>query len=24
LRTPEFFERDRFDQFGSVAVTFRY
>jgi lipid A 3-O-deacylase len=24
LRTPEFFERDRFDQFGSVNVTFRY
>ena len=24
LRTPEFFERDRWDQFGSVNVTFRY
>jgi lipid A 3-O-deacylase len=24
LRTPEFYERDRFDQFGSVNVTFRY
>jgi len=24
LRTPEFFERDRFDQFGSVNVTFSY
>ena len=24
LRTPEFFERDRFDQFGSINVTFRY
>jgi lipid A 3-O-deacylase len=24
LRTPEFFERDRWDQFGSINVTFRY
>ena len=24
LRTPEFYERDRFTQFGSIAVTFRY
>jgi lipid A 3-O-deacylase len=24
LRTPEFFERDRFDFFGSIAVAFRY
>ena len=24
LRTPEFFERDRITQFGSVNVTFRY
>ena len=24
LRTPEFFERDRWDQFGSFNVTFRY
>jgi hypothetical protein len=24
LRTPEFFQRDRWDQFGSVNVTFRY
>jgi lipid A 3-O-deacylase len=24
LRSPEFFERDRFDQFGSINVTFRY
>jgi hypothetical protein len=24
VRTPEFFEQGRFDQFGSVAVTFRY
>jgi lipid A 3-O-deacylase len=24
LRTPEFFERDRFDFFGSVNVSFRY
>ncbi|MFI5001897.1 MAG: lipid A deacylase LpxR family protein [Reyranellales bacterium] len=24
LRTPEFFERDRFDFFGSLNVTFRY
>lgn len=24
LRTPEFFERDRWDQFGSLNVTFRY
>ncbi len=24
LRTPEFFQRDRFDQFGSINVTFRY
>ena len=24
LRTPEFFERDRFDFFGSINVTFRY
>jgi lipid A 3-O-deacylase len=24
LRTPDFFERDRWNQFGSVNVTFRY
>ena len=24
LRTPEFYERDRFEQFGSINVTFRY
>jgi lipid A 3-O-deacylase len=24
LRTPDFFERDRWDQFGSINVTFRY
>ncbi|CAN5200436.1 lipid A deacylase LpxR family protein [soil metagenome] len=24
LRTPEFFERDRWDQFGSINVAFRY
>ena len=24
LRSPEFFERDRWDQFGSINVTFRY
>jgi hypothetical protein len=24
LRTPEFFQRDRWDQFGSINVTFRY
>jgi hypothetical protein len=24
LRTPEFFERERWDQFGSLNVTFRY
>lgn len=24
LRTPEFFERDRWDQFGSINITFRY
>jgi hypothetical protein len=24
LRTPEFFEQDRFTQFGSINVTFRY
>ncbi|MBS0547394.1 MAG: lipid A deacylase LpxR family protein [Proteobacteria bacterium] len=24
LRTPEFYERSRFDQFGSLNVTFRY
>jgi len=24
LRTPEFFERDRWDQFGSFNVAFRY
>jgi len=24
LRTPEFFERDRWDLFGSINVTFRY
>jgi hypothetical protein len=24
LRTPEFFERDRWDQFGSINVSFRY
>jgi hypothetical protein len=24
LRTPEFFERNRWDQFGSINVTFRY
>jgi len=24
LRTPEFFERDRWTQFGSINVTFRY
>jgi hypothetical protein len=24
LRTPEFFQRDRWDQFGSLNVTFRY
>lgn len=24
LRTPEFYERTRFDQFGSLNVTFRY
>jgi hypothetical protein len=24
LRTPEFYERDRFTQFGSINVTFRY
>jgi hypothetical protein len=24
LRTPEFYERDRWDQFGSFNVTFRY
>ncbi len=24
LRSPEFFERDRWDQYGSVNVTFRY
>lgn len=24
LRTPEFFERDRFQQFGSLNLTFRY
>ncbi len=24
LRTPEFFERDRFDQYASINLTFRY
>ena len=24
LRTPEFFQSDRGDQFGSINVTFRY
>lgn len=24
LRSPEFYQRDRFDQFGSLNVTFRY
>ena len=24
LRSPEFFERDRWDQFGSINVSFRY
>jgi lipid A 3-O-deacylase len=24
LRTPEFFERNRFDQFASISVSFRY
>jgi len=24
LRSPEFYERDRWDQFGSINVTFRY
>ncbi len=24
LRTPEFYERDRWDQFGSINITFRY
>jgi hypothetical protein len=24
LRTPEFYERDRWEQFGSINVTFRY
>jgi lipid A 3-O-deacylase len=24
LLTPEFFERDRWEQFGSINVTFRY
>ena len=24
LRSPEFFERNRWDQFGSISVTFRY
>jgi hypothetical protein len=24
VRTPEFFEQNRFDQFGSISVTFRY
>ncbi len=24
LRTPDFFERDRWDQFGSINITFRY
>ena len=24
LRTPEFFERDRITQFGSINLTFRY
>jgi len=24
LRTPEFFERNRFDQYASINVTFRY
>jgi hypothetical protein len=24
LRTPEFFERDRFDQYASINVAFRY
>ena len=24
LRTPEFYEQDRWDQFASINVTFRY
>jgi lipid A 3-O-deacylase len=24
LRTPEFYQRDRYDLFGSINVTFRY
>jgi len=24
VRTPEFYERNRWDQFGSFNVTFRY
>jgi hypothetical protein len=24
LRTPEFYEQNRFTQFGSINVTFRY
>ncbi|TAJ32399.1 MAG: DUF2219 family protein, partial [Reyranella sp.] len=24
LRTPEFYEQDRFTQFGSLNLTFRY
>jgi hypothetical protein len=24
LRTPEFYQRDRWDQFGSINVAFRY
>jgi len=24
LRTPEFYQQDRWQQFGSINVTFRY